>query len=133
MDDNSVLQFADQSVTFEKFVDLLATKVALRMHQVEKGQMEISQAEAYRLFGRADVERWKKVASCNLAEYLQAKSDINSLTYRSWQVYSKTSFCNHTQHAKGTQIRPTAIPEFLLYEACPVDSLLSNKPLIHLS
>ena len=60
MDDNSVLQFADQSVTFEKFVDLLATKVALRMHQVEKGQMEISQAEAYRLFGRADVERWKK-------------------------------------------------------------------------
>ena len=60
MDDNSVLQFADQSVTFEKFVDLLATKVALRMHQEEKGQMEISQAEAYRLFGRADVERWKK-------------------------------------------------------------------------
>ena len=60
MDDNSVLQFADQSVTFEKFVDLLATKVALRMHQVEKGQMEVSQAEAYRLFGRADVERWKK-------------------------------------------------------------------------
>lgn len=60
MDDNSVLQFADQSVTFEKFVDLLATKVVLRMHQVEKGQMEISQAEAYRLFGRADVERWKK-------------------------------------------------------------------------
>ena len=58
MDDNSVLQFVDQSVTFEQFVDLLATKVALRMHQVEKGQMEISQAEAYRLFGRADVERW---------------------------------------------------------------------------
>ena len=60
MDDNSVLQFVDQSVTFEQFVDLLATKVALRMHQVEKGQMEISQAQAYRLFGRADVERWKK-------------------------------------------------------------------------
>ena len=47
MDDNSVLQFVDQSVTFEQFVDLLATKVALRMHQVEKGQMEISQAQAY--------------------------------------------------------------------------------------
>ena len=60
MDDNSVLQFVDQSVTFEQFVDLLATKVALRMHQVEKGQMEISQAQAYRLFGRADVDRWVK-------------------------------------------------------------------------
>ena len=60
MDDNSVLQFADLTVTFEQFVDLLATKVALRIHQVEKGQLEISQAQAYRLFGRADVDRWVK-------------------------------------------------------------------------
>ena len=60
MDDNTVLQFIDQSVTFEQFVDLLATKVAIRIHQVEKGQMEISQAQAYKLVGRADVERWKK-------------------------------------------------------------------------
>jgi hypothetical protein len=60
MDDNTVLQFIDQSVTFEQFVDLLATKVALRIHQIEKGQLEISQAQAYKLFGRADVERWIK-------------------------------------------------------------------------
>ena len=58
MDDKSVLQFADQTVTFEQFVDMLATKVALRIHQVEKGQLEISQAQAYKLFGRGDVERW---------------------------------------------------------------------------
>lgn len=60
MDDNSVLQFIDKTVTFEQFVDALATKVALRMHQVEKGQLEISQAQAFKLFGRADVERWVK-------------------------------------------------------------------------
>lgn len=30
------------------------------MHQVEKGQLEISQAQAYKMFGRADVERWVK-------------------------------------------------------------------------
>ena len=64
MDDKSVLQFADQTVTFEQFVDMLATKVALRIHQVEKGQLEISQAQAYKLFGRGDVERW--VRSGNL-------------------------------------------------------------------
>ena len=29
MDDNSVIQFTDQTVTFEQFVDMLATKVAL--------------------------------------------------------------------------------------------------------
>ena len=58
MDDNTTLQFSDKTVTFEQFVDMLATKVALRIHQVEKGQLEISQAQAYKLFGRADVERW---------------------------------------------------------------------------
>ena len=61
MDDKSILQFSDQSVTFDQFVDMLATKVALRIHQ---GQLEISQAQAYKLFGRADVERW--VRSGNL-------------------------------------------------------------------
>ena len=60
MDDNTTLQFSDKTVTFEQFVDMLATKVALRIHQVEKGQLEISQAQAYKLFGRADVERWVK-------------------------------------------------------------------------
>ena len=60
MDDNSTLQFIDRTVTFDQFVDSLATKVALRMHQVEKGQLEISQAQAYRMFGRADVDRWVK-------------------------------------------------------------------------
>ena len=57
---NTVLEFINKSVTFEQFVDVLATKVALRIHQIEKGQLEISQAQAYKLFGRADVERWVK-------------------------------------------------------------------------
>lgn len=60
MDDNSEIQFIDKTVTFEQFVDALATKVALRIHQVEKGQLEISQAQAFKFFGRADVERWVK-------------------------------------------------------------------------
>ena len=60
MDKNTVLEFINKSVTFEQFVDVLATKVALRIHQIEKGQLELSQAQAYKLFGRADVERWVK-------------------------------------------------------------------------
>ena len=68
MDDKSELHFADQTVTFTQFVDTLATKVALRMHQIEKGELEISQSQAFKLFGRADVERWIKkweVTSCS--------------------------------------------------------------------
>lgn len=60
MDKNTVLEFINKSVTFEQFVDVLATKVTFRIHQIEKGQLEISQAQAYKLFGRADVERWVK-------------------------------------------------------------------------
>ena len=60
MDDNSEIHFADQTVTFDHFVNVLATKVALRMHQIEKGQLEISQSQAFKMFGRADVERWIK-------------------------------------------------------------------------
>ena len=58
MDDNREFHFLDTTVTFDQFIDSLATKVALRIHQVEKGQFEISQAQAYRMYGRADVERW---------------------------------------------------------------------------
>lgn len=58
MNDKSEIQFSDASVTYEQFVEELATKVALKMHQIEKGQLEISQAKAYKMFGRADVDRW---------------------------------------------------------------------------
>lgn len=60
MDKNTECQFIDTTVTYDQFVNDLATKIALKMHQVEKGQLEISQAQAYKMFGRADVERWVK-------------------------------------------------------------------------
>ena len=42
MDDKSILEFTDKSVTFDQFVDFLATKVALRIHQIEKGELELT-------------------------------------------------------------------------------------------
>ena len=60
MDKNTECQFLDTTVTYDQFITDLATKIALQMHQVEKGQLEISQAQAYKMFGRADVERWVK-------------------------------------------------------------------------
>lgn len=60
MDNNAEWQFVDQTVTYEQFVNELATKIALKIHQVEKGQLEISQAKAFKMYGRADVERWVK-------------------------------------------------------------------------
>lgn len=60
MSNNTELLFSDKTVTYEQFVNDLATSIALKIHQVEKGQLEISQAKAFKMFGRADVERWIK-------------------------------------------------------------------------
>jgi hypothetical protein len=60
MDNNTEMIFADKTVTYDQFVNELAIKIALKIHQVEKGQLEISQAKAFKMFGRADVERWIK-------------------------------------------------------------------------
>lgn len=50
--------FADKSVTYDKFLDELATRLAVRLHLVEKCNGVISQRQAYKMFGRADVDRW---------------------------------------------------------------------------
>lgn len=60
MDNNTEIIFQDATVTFEQFTTELATKIALKLYQVEKGKLEISQAQAYKMFGRADVDRWVK-------------------------------------------------------------------------
>lgn len=52
--------FSDKSVTLSQFLDGLATQLAIKMVQVEKGTLEITQAKAYKMFGRGDVDRWKK-------------------------------------------------------------------------
>lgn len=45
MDNNTECHFIDKTVTFDQFVNELATMIALRIHQVEKGQLEISQTK----------------------------------------------------------------------------------------
>ena len=70
MDNNTECFFSDRAVKYDQFLNELATRLALKMHQVEKGQLEISQAQAFKMFGRADVERWVKcglIAPCRVS------------------------------------------------------------------
>ena len=60
MENTIEMIFADKSVTYDHFTSDLATKIALKMYQIEKGKLEISQSQAFKMFGRADVERWIK-------------------------------------------------------------------------
>lgn len=60
MENTIEMIFADKSVNYDHFTSDLATKIALKMYQIEKGKLEISQSKAFKMFGRADVERWIK-------------------------------------------------------------------------
>lgn len=60
MEKNKELLFADKSVKYGDFIRDLASELAMKLHQIEKGDLEISQAQAFKMFGRADVERWIK-------------------------------------------------------------------------
>lgn len=51
------IQFADQSVPYNRFLDDLAQRLAERLRP--QGPDYISQNEAFRRFGRKNVERWR--------------------------------------------------------------------------
>ena len=80
MDDNREFHFLDTTVTFDQFIDSLATKVALRIHQVEKGQFEISQAQAEKLLtkGKSDII---KGFTSKAGKKFDARLKLNSSTF----------------------------------------------------
>ena len=54
------IAFADMDVSYDKFVNDIASRmVAIMKEETEKPEF-VSQREASRLFGRANVERWRR-------------------------------------------------------------------------
>ena len=60
MDIRTQLQLGDYSVSVDQFTTELATKIAFKMLQINRGELEISQSQAFKMFGKADVLRWVK-------------------------------------------------------------------------
>lgn len=54
------IQFEDKSVTFDTFVTNIAAKLATYIKEDQNDKPYISQNEAFRIYGRANVERWYK-------------------------------------------------------------------------
>lgn len=54
------LQFADKSVPYKVFVDDVAARVVSMLKSDDKDPDFISQRKAYEIFGRRNVERWRK-------------------------------------------------------------------------
>ena len=54
------MEFPDRLVTYDSFIADLADKVAERMLKITQDPEVISQRKAFEMFGRGNVERWRK-------------------------------------------------------------------------
>lgn len=54
------LDFSDKTVTYETFVHDVATSVVRMLSEVRNDPEIISQRQAYEMFGRGNVDRWRK-------------------------------------------------------------------------
>lgn len=61
------LEFPDKVVSYETFMDDLSSRIVRKMQRAERDPKTISQRKAYSIFGRANVDRWRKegrIAPC---------------------------------------------------------------------
>ena len=54
------LDFSDKSVTYETFVHDVAASVVRLLSEVRNDPETISQRQAYAMFGRGNVDRWRR-------------------------------------------------------------------------
>jgi len=61
------IQFPDRMVTYDQFVSDVAARLASHIRIQEADPLFISQSKAFKVFGRANVERWRRhgdIAPC---------------------------------------------------------------------
>lgn len=84
------IQFSDGPVTYQEFVDDVAARVAHFITQNQADPEYISQRQAYRIFGRRNVERWRrlgKVQPCKRLQKLEYPTAQLRLLQRTQQDY----------------------------------------------
>ncbi|MBE6298973.1 MAG: hypothetical protein E7083_01400 [Bacteroidales bacterium] len=55
-----MLDFSDMSVTYDTFVRDVASSVVRMLSEVRNDPETISQRQAYAMFGRGNVDRWRR-------------------------------------------------------------------------
>ena len=54
------IQFPDRQVPYEVFMNDLASRIVKQLKEDRNDPVMMSQRQAYRIFGRANVDRWRK-------------------------------------------------------------------------
>lgn len=84
------LQFADKSVPYKVFVDDVAARVVSLLKSDDKDPDFISQRKAFEIFGRRNVERWRrqgKIKPCKRPGKVEYKTSELRLLQRVEQDY----------------------------------------------
>lgn len=88
----NVLEFSDRMIPYEEFANDLAARIANMIQSTHDDPEYISQNKAWRLFGRRNVERWRKegkVEPCKRPGKLEYRTaDLRQLQ-RTTQDYFK--------------------------------------------
>lgn len=88
----NVLEFSDQMIPYEEFANDLAARIANMIQSTHDDPEYISQNKAWRLFGRRNVERWRKegkVEPCKRPGKLEYRTADLRLLQRTTQDYFK--------------------------------------------
>lgn len=54
------IQFPDRLVSYDTFMDDLSARIVRKMQRAQKDPDTVSQRKAYAIFGRANVDRWRR-------------------------------------------------------------------------
>ena len=88
----NVLEFSDRMIPYEEFANDLAARIANMIQSTHDDPEYISQNKAWRLFGRRNVERWRKegkVEPCKRPGKLEYRTADLRLLQRTTQDYFK--------------------------------------------
>lgn len=54
------IQFPDKVVSYDTFMDDLSSRIVRKLQRAEADPKTVSQRQAYALFGRANIDRWRR-------------------------------------------------------------------------
>lgn len=91
--DIKILQVLDRLIPYDTFLNDLAARIVKMMKADNNDPEFVSQRKAYELFGRRNVERWKrqgKIESCKRPGKVEYRTSDLRLLQRTTQDYFKT-------------------------------------------
>ncbi len=100
----TLLQFLDRLIPYDTFLDDLAARIVKLLKSDHDDPEFVSQRKAYQMFGRRNVERWKrqgKIVPCKRPGKVEYRTSELRFLQRTVQDY----FDDHPQDGRNKKIK----------------------------